>query len=244
VDFKRVFAWFNVGLRGFDPGLVQHIMKTTRQKQRLVNSALEATFRRELRNSLRTEMFSFVHPEGVSNWEPASKTPDNFRTCISLRTFRQAIIRNPFPPLNMEMFQQQIVELYLEPLLDSFFGYNKIKVEGEIYHKTTFITNCDTMSYNCLPSGLFDTSIALKRPIHATFDELVSLHVYLDDLIVCVKRMIVTSECQVLGHFQITFVLDTNSEILKELQRQWFSHSTNSPRLKYCEGPSVKSFLC
>ena len=68
---QKVFSWFNAGLHGFDPGLVQHIMKTTREKQRLVNSALEATFQRELRNSLRTEMFSFVHPEGVSNWEPA-----------------------------------------------------------------------------------------------------------------------------------------------------------------------------
>jgi hypothetical protein len=104
--FQKVFSWFNVGLRGFDPGLVQYIMKTNKQKQILVNSELEETFRRELRNSLRTEMFSFFHPEGVSNWEPASKTPDNFRTYTSLRTFRQAIIRNPFPPLNIEMFQQ------------------------------------------------------------------------------------------------------------------------------------------
>ena len=106
-----------------------------------MNSALEATFRRELRNSLRTEMFSFVHPEGVSYWEPASKTPDNFRTYISLQIFKKVFIRNPFPPLHIEMFQQQIVELYLKPLLDSFFGYNKIKVEGAIYQKTNFITN-------------------------------------------------------------------------------------------------------
>jgi hypothetical protein len=118
------------------------------------------------------------------------------------------------------------------------FGYDKIKIEGENIHKTTFIISCGTMSYNCLPSGLFEASIPLKGPMHTTFDELVSLHAYLDDLIVCVKRMIITSEFQVLGHFWITFVLDTDSEILKELQRQWFSHNTNSPRLKYCEGPA------
>jgi predicted N-acyltransferase len=69
--FRKVFSWFNAGLHGFDPGLVQHIMKTTKKKQRLVNYELEATFRRELRNSLRNEMFSFVHPKEVSNWEPA-----------------------------------------------------------------------------------------------------------------------------------------------------------------------------
>jgi hypothetical protein len=121
-------------------------------------------------------------------------------------------MRNPSPPLYARMILQQVVELQLNPLLDSLFGYSKIKVERENFHKTTLTTNCDTMSYNCLPSGLFDASTTLKRPIHTTFNELVSLHAYLDDLIVCVKGMIITPEFQVLGHFQITFVLDTNSK--------------------------------
>jgi hypothetical protein len=136
------------------------------------------------------------------------------------------------------MFLQQVVESQLEPLLNSLFGYNRIKVEGENINKTTFITDCDTMSYNCLPSGLFDASTTFKRPIHTTFDELVSLHAYLDDLFVCAKGMIIKPEFQVLGHFQTMFVLDTNSYILEELQRQSFSYNTNSPCLKYCKGPT------
>jgi hypothetical protein len=42
--FHKVFAWFNVDLRGFDPGLVQRTMKIVRQKHKLVNSTLKATF--------------------------------------------------------------------------------------------------------------------------------------------------------------------------------------------------------
>jgi hypothetical protein len=87
-------------------------------------------------------------------------------------------------------------------------------------------------------SSLLDTSTTFKRPMHTTLDELVSLHLYLDDLIVCVKGLIITSEFQVLGPFQIDFVLDTNSYILKDLQKQLFSYNTNNPRLKYCEGPT------
>ena len=71
-------------LRGFDPGLVQHIMKLARQKQELVNSALEAPFRRELRDFLKVGTFFSIHPEWVSNWESASRITDNIRTCISL----------------------------------------------------------------------------------------------------------------------------------------------------------------
>jgi hypothetical protein len=101
-------------------------------------------------------------------------------------------MRNPSPPLHTRMILEQVVELQLKPLLGEILGYNKIKVKGANVHKTTFITNCDTTSYKFLPSGLLDASIAFKRPIHTTFDELVSLHAYLDDLIVCVKGLIIT----------------------------------------------------
>jgi hypothetical protein len=90
-------------------------------------------------------MFFLAHPEWVSIWKSALRTTDNIRTCVSLQTFKQVIIRNPFPPLNMEMFLQQVVESQLRPLLDSLFGYKRITVKRENVNKTTFITNCDTM---------------------------------------------------------------------------------------------------
>jgi hypothetical protein len=200
-ESQKVFTWSHEDLHGFDIGLVQHIMKLAKQKQELVNFALEAPSRRELRDFLRAGTFFSIHPEWVSNWESASRITDNIRTCISLQTFRQAIMRNPFPPLNMEMFLQQVVESQLRPLLDSLFGYKRIKVKGENVHKTTFIINCDTMPYKCLPSSLFDVGTALERHIHTTFNELVSLHAYLYDLIMCVKTLMITSKFQVLGHF-------------------------------------------
>jgi hypothetical protein len=147
-------------------------------------------------------------------------------------------MRNPFPPLNIEMFLQQVVESQLRPLLDSLFGYKRIKVKGENVHKTTFITNCDTMPYKCQLFSLLDTGTAFKKTMHMTLDELVSLHLYLDELIVCVKGMMITSDFQVIGPFQIDFVLDTNSYISKYLQEQLFPYNTDSPRLKYCEEPT------
>jgi hypothetical protein len=86
--------------------------------------------------------------------------------------------------------------------------------------------------------SLLDTGTAFKKPMHMTLDELVSLHLYLDDLIVRVKGLMITSDFQVIGPFQIAFVLDTNSYILKYLQEQLFPYNTNNPRLKYCEEPT------
>jgi hypothetical protein len=136
------------------------------------------------------------------------------------------------------MVLHQVVESQLRPLLDSLFGCKKIKVKGVDAHKTTLITNWGIVSYQCLLSSLLDTSTAFKRHMHMTLDELVSLHLYFDDLIVNIKGLIITSKFQVLGPFQIAFFLDTNSYILKDLQNQLFSYSTNNRRLKYCEGPT------
>jgi hypothetical protein len=160
---------------------------------------------------LRAGMFFSSHPEWVSILGSASRTTDNIITCISLRTFRQAIMRNLLPPLNMEMFLQQVVESHSRPLLDRLFGYKRIKVKGENAHKTTFITNCDTMPYKCQFFSLLDTCTALKKTMHMTLDELVSLHLYIDDLIVHVKGLMITSDFQVTGPSQIDFVLHINS---------------------------------
>jgi hypothetical protein len=110
--FQRVFSWSYKDLRGFDPGLTQHAipikegMKIARQKQGPNNSAFKATCQKELEDVLRAGIIFSVYLEWVSNWIHVSKTTDHIRTNINFRTFSQAIMRNPFPPLNMEMFLQ------------------------------------------------------------------------------------------------------------------------------------------
>jgi hypothetical protein len=128
----------------------------------------------------------------------------------------------------------------MRPLLDEILGYNKIKVKGADVHKTTPISIRGTMTYKFLFSSLPDASTAFKIPIHTTLDELINIHIYLDDIIKYIKRMIITLEFQVLslGPFKIDFFLDTNSYILRDLQEQLFSYSSNGSRLKYCEGPT------
>jgi len=116
-------------------------------------------------------------------------------------------MRNHFPPLNMKMILQYFVRSQMRPLLDKILGYSKIRGKGADVHKTTFITNWGTMTYKCMFSGLLDVSIAFKTPIHKTLDELISTHIYLDDLIIYVKGLMITSEFQVLflGPFKIVF---------------------------------------
>jgi hypothetical protein len=83
-EYQKVFSWSYGDLRGFDPGLVQHIMKLARKKKEFVNSTLEEPFQRDLRDFLRAGRFFSAHPEWVSIWELSSRTTDNIKTCIFL----------------------------------------------------------------------------------------------------------------------------------------------------------------
>jgi len=135
---------------------------------------------------------------------------------------------------------QQVAGSQMMPLLNVFSSYNQIKVKGEDAYKTTFITYWGTMTYERMIYVLPDASTTSKRPVQITLDELISNHVYLDDLIIYVEEMLITLEFQVLflGPSKIDFVLDTNSYILKDSQEQLFSYSTNSSYLKHYLGPT------
>ena len=128
------------------------------------------------------------------------------------------------------------------PLLDVFSGYNKIKVKGADKFKTTFITIWGTLTYECMPFGLSDASTTSKRPMQITLDDLIGkvIHVYLDDLIVYFKGLSIVSKFQELwpGPFKNTFVLGTNSYILKDLQERLFSYSTKGSHLKHYVDPT------
>jgi hypothetical protein len=128
----------------------------------------------------------------------------------------------------------------MRPLLDRFFCYNQIKVKRENAYKTTFIKNWGVVTYERVLSGLPDASTTFKRPIQITPDELINIHIYIDDLIVYVKGLLITSKFQKLwlGPFKIAFVLGTNYYIQKYLQERLISYSTNVSHLKHYVEPT------
>jgi hypothetical protein len=130
-------------------------------------------------------------------------------------------MKDPFHPPHMEMILQQVAGSQMMPLLDSFFCYNQIKVKREDAYKTTFITNLGTVTYERIIFGLPNSSTTFKRPIQITLDELISIYIYPDDLILYIKGLLITSEFQALclGLLKIYFFLGTNSYILKYLYK-------------------------
>jgi hypothetical protein len=146
-EFQDVFAWSYEDICGFDPTLIQNSIpikegiKLARQKQRPINSALEATIRKELEKLLKAGIiFLIKYSEWVSNLVPVRKTTSHIRLCIDFCALNRASIKEHSPLPNMEMILQQVAGSQMMSLLDSFSGYNQIKVKREDKYKTTFIT--------------------------------------------------------------------------------------------------------
>jgi ribonuclease HI len=249
-EFQDIFSCYYEDLSGFDPSLIQHAIpikegiKLGRQKQRPVNPVWEATIRRELGNFLKDGITLPVkYPKWVSKLVLVLKVTDHIIFCINFCISNQGIMKDPFHTLNMEMILQQVVRSQMMPLLEIIFCcYNQIKEERADVYKTTLIMDLGTMTYECTLSGLPDASTTFKRPMHITLDKLIDevIHIYLDDLIVYVKGLLITSEFQVLwlGPFKISFFVGTNSYILKYLHERLFSYSTNGSHLKHYVEPT------
>jgi hypothetical protein len=246
-EFQYVFAWSYEDIRGFDPGLIQHAIpikegiKPVQQKQRLINLAPYAIIRKGFEEILSIGIFfSVKYSKWVSNLIPVWKATKHIIFCIDFLIVKKDIMKGYSPLPNIEMILQQVTGSQMMPLLNVFSSYHQIKVKGVDVYKTTFIIDWGTMTYERMPSGLSDASTTFKIPIQITLDELINIHIYLDDLIVYVKGILITSEFQVLflGPFKIAFVLDTNSYILKDLQEQLFSYNTSDSHLKHYIGPT------
>jgi hypothetical protein len=127
-------------------------------------------------------------------------------------------------------------------LLDGSSGYSQIKVKRTDKYKTTFITHWGALNYECMSYGLSNAGATFKRPTQTTFDDLINkvIHIYLDDIIMYCKGISVVLKFQKLwlGSFKITFVLGTNSYILKYLQERLFSYNTNGSHLKHYVEPT------
>lgn len=112
-EFKDVFAWSYVDLRGFDPGVIQHVIPIkedfhlVRQRQRPMNLALEATIRSEIDKMLAAHIiFPIKYSEWVANLVLVQKKNNDIRLCVDFQAMNKASVKDKFPFLNMELILQ------------------------------------------------------------------------------------------------------------------------------------------
>jgi hypothetical protein len=179
-EFQDVFAWSYEDIHGFDHALIQHAIpikegiKQVRKKQRPINPALKATIRKELEKLLKDGIIFLVkYSEWVYNLVLVQKATGQIRLCVDFIALNRASIKYHFPLPNMEMILQQILGSQMMSLLDSFSGYNQIKVKRTDKLKTTFITHWGTFSYERIHFGLSNPSATFQTAMQIYFRSII-----------------------------------------------------------------------
>lgn len=165
--------------------------KPIQQKLRKIHPNLESQIKAELNKLLKDKIiFPVRHSKWVSNLVPVRKKNGDIRICIDIRNLNKACQKDNFPLPTMEKILQSVAGLELMSFLDSFSGYNQIRVHLDDRLKTRFRTKCGTYAYQKMPFGLINVGATFQRAMDIAFKGLINkmVVVYLDDITVYSKK--------------------------------------------------------
>ena len=74
----------------------------------------------------------------------------------------------------MDQVLQAVTGSEMLSMLDSFFGYNQIKVCEDDQYKTAFTTPWGTFAYRRMPFGLINAGVTFQRAMDLAFDGLIN----------------------------------------------------------------------
>jgi hypothetical protein len=118
-------------------------------------------------------IFPVKYSEWFSNMVPIWKTNARIKLCVDFRALSRVSIKYHFPLPNMEMILQQVAGSQMMSLLDSFYGYNQIRVKRIDKYKTTFITHWGTFAYEHVTFRLSNAGATFQRAMQTDFDDMI-----------------------------------------------------------------------
>ena len=105
--------------------------------------------------------------------------------CMDYKDLNREIPKDDFPLPHIDVLIDNTVQHKMFSFMDSFSGYNQIKMAPEDMEKTTFVTQCGTFCYKVMPFGLKNVEATYQRAMVALFHDMIhhKIEVYMDDMI-------------------------------------------------------------
>ncbi|KAG8472109.1 hypothetical protein CXB51_036537 [Gossypium anomalum] len=142
--------------------------------------------REEVRKQFNVGFFQVVnYSEWVANVVTVPKKDEKVRMCMDYRDLNKAGPKDNFPLPHIDMLVDNTAGYSLFSFMDSFSGYNQIKMHPTDIEKSTFITLWGTFCYKVIPFGLKNTGATYQRAMVTFFHDMIhkEIEVYVDDMI-------------------------------------------------------------
>lgn len=105
--------------------------------------------------------------------------------CVDYRDLNKANPTNDFPLLHIDVLVDNTAQRSVFYFMDTFSGYNQIKMVPVDMEKTTFITPWGTYCYKVMPFGLKNVGATYQRATVTLFHDMIhkEIEVYVDYMI-------------------------------------------------------------
>ena len=102
----------------------------------------------------------------------------------------KACPKDSFPLPRIDQLVDSTARHKLLTFMDTFSGYNQIKMDEEDQEKTAFITSQGLYCYKVMPFGLKNVGATYQRLVNKMFNKQISrnMEVYVDDMLVKSKE--------------------------------------------------------
>ncbi|RDY14055.1 hypothetical protein CR513_00934, partial [Mucuna pruriens] len=82
------------------------------------------------------------------------KPSGKWRMCIDYTDLNKACPKDPYPLPSIDRLVDSVAGFALLSFMETYSGYNQIRMHPQDEEKTTFITNDDAFCYKVMPFGL------------------------------------------------------------------------------------------
>ena len=123
-----------------------------------VRKLLEADFIREV-----------YYPDWLANVVMVKKANEKWRMCVDFTDLNRACPKDNYPLPQIDTLVDSTARHELLSFMDTFSGYNQIKMNEDDQERTSFFTNQGLFCYKVMPFGLKNARATHQRLMNKIF---------------------------------------------------------------------------
>ena len=126
------------------------------------------------------------YPKWLANVILVKKANGKWRMCMDFTDLNRACLKDSFLLPRIDQLMDSTVGHKLLTFMDTFSGYNQIRMAEEDQEKASFIMSQGLYYYKVMPFGLKNAGSTYQRLVNKMFSKQIgkNMEVYVDDMLV------------------------------------------------------------
>ena len=192
-----VFAWSHEDMPGISLKVIQHKLsvnpkiKPIQQKRPVFTPERNQAVTDEVNKLLSAGfIWEVYYLEWLANVVLVKKANGKWRMCVDFTDLNKTCPKDSFPLPRIDQLMDSTIGHRLLMFMDTFSGYNQIKMVEEDQEKIAFITSQGLYCYKVMPFGLKNAEATYQRLVNKMFSKQIrrNMEVYVDDILVKSKK--------------------------------------------------------